>query len=348
MKKILLLVIGLISIVSTSCKKTPTAEFYYYLENHYAWVGGEYKTDYVTVRTTNYSSNAYEYMWELKKLPYGSETLNYEKNPIFICSESGDYELTLRVYNRSMDEDKKTVQFSISIGDSENPDDPVDPSLPPTASFSINSSNGSYAPSVINCNNTSTNATHYQWTLTRPDNTSTTSTNKNPSFLCQLSGTYTLQLIAYNANNQSSVYTTTFSLTTPNNYTITWLRLENIPMLDGNNASWDTGTFTGADPDIFFTITESNGTTILFQSEVRENTAESDFPVTWIPVNQTLSYGNDYLVKFWDHDDLTLDGNDLMASCILASSHLTPGETSFTWSNTNIGVRFVIGLSWSN
>ena len=347
MKKNLLLVIGLLAIVSTSCKKTLTADFDYYLENHYVWQGGEYQTDYVKVSTTNYSSNAYEYMWELKKLPYGPETQNYDYNPVFFCSESGDYELTLRVYNKSMDEDKKTVKFNVAIGDSNNSDDPVDPSLPPTASFSINSSNGLYAPSVINCNNTSTNATHYQWTLTRPDNTSATSTNKNPSFLCQLSGTYTLQLIAYNANNQSSVYTTNFSLTTPSNFTITWLRLENIPMLDGNNASWDTGTFTGADPDIFFTITESNSTTVLYQSEVKNNTAESDFPVTWTPVNQTLPYNSNYTVKFWDHDDLTLDGNDLMASCSLNISYLQPGSPTYTWNTTNIGVRFVIGLSWN-
>ena len=345
-KRILLLAIGLLAIVSTSCKKIPTADFDYNLENHYAWVDGEYKTDYVTVHTTNYSGNADEYWWTFKKLPYGPERLSNEKNPSFTCNESGDYTLSLEVYSKSKDKDKRTVQFSISVGDSVNPDIPVDPSLPPTASFSINSSNGAYTPSVISCTNTSTNATHYQWTLTRPDTTIITSTDNNPSFLCQLWGIYTLQLIAYNANDQSSVYTMDFTLNAPSYFTITWLRLESIPMIDSNNASWDT-TYTDADPDIFFTITESNGTTILYQSEVKNNTAAEDFPVTWTPVNQTLSYYTDYIVKFWDQDDLTLDGNDLMASCLLSSAQMNQGDT-FTWSNTNIGVRFVIGLHWSN
>ena len=236
--------------------------------------------------------------------------------------------------------------FHIDI-DAENPDDPsVDPALPPTASFNISSSNGSYAPSIISCTNTSTNATHYAWTLTKPDYTSTTSTNKNPSFNCTQSGSYTLQLIAYNANNQSDVYTRNFTLTTTSSFTITWLRLVSIPMVDGNNQTWDIELSNGVDPDIFFTILGSNSTTELYHSEMKTNTSTSDLPVTWTPVNQTLPYNNDYVVKFWDADDLTLDGNDLMASCPLSSSHLTPGTTYFTWNNNDIGVRFVIGLTW--
>ena len=350
MKRQLLLAIGLLAILFSSCKKEPTADFDYYLENHYTWQDGEYVTDYVTVYTENHSINATEYSWEFFKPPYGIGGLIYnEKNPSFVCSESGDYTLSLTVYNKSYsDRDKKTVQFHISLGGTEDPSGPVTPSAPPTANFNINSSNGNYAPSTINCNNTSVNATHYQWTLTRPDNTSATSTNKNPSFLCSLSGTYTLRLVAYNNENESDAREQQFTLTTPSNFTITWLRLENIPMLDGNNASWDTGTFTGADPDIFFTLLASNSSSVIYQSAVKSETAASDLPVTWTPVNQTLSYDTDYVVKFWDADDLTLDGNDLMASCLLSASRLTPGENSYTWSNTNMGVRFVIGLSWSN
>lgn len=349
MKRKLLLAIGLLAILFSSCKKEPTADFDYYLENHYTWQDGEYVTDYVTVYTENHSINANEYSWEFFKPPYGiGGTIYNEKNPSFVCSKSGDYTLSLTVSNKSLDTDTKTVQFHISLGGSENPSDPNTPSGPPTANFNINSSNGIYAPSVVSCNNTSINATHYQWTLTLPDNTSATSTNKNPSFLCSLSGTYTIRLVAYNANNESHACEQQFTLATPSNFTITWLRLETIPMIDGNNASWDTGTFTGADPDIFFTITEDNSTTVLYQSDVKNETAASDFPVTWSPVNQILSYNNNYVVKFWDHDDLTLDGNDLMASCLLNMSHIEPGSSSYTWNNNNMGVRFVIGLSWSN
>ena len=349
MKKTILL-LGLVAVLFSSCRKEPVAAFDYTLTNHYVWQEGVgFKTDYVTISTQNYSSNAYDFEWEfISPDSHGFNLISYEFNPIFTCNKTGDCSLKLTVYNRKGDKSTAVKDFHIDI-DAENPEDPdnpVDPALPPTASFNISSSNGSYAPSTISCTNTSTNATHYKWTHTKPDYTSTTSTNKNPSFNCTQSGSYTLQLIAYNANNQSDVYTRNFTLTSPTSFTITWLRLENIPMLDGNNASWDTGTFTGADPDIFFTLTESGGTAVLYQSGVKDNTAESDLPVTWTPVNQTLTFGNNYVVKFWDHDDLTLDGNDLMASCSLPSSQLTPGSTSFTWNNNNIGVRFVIGLSW--
>lgn len=346
MRKTILL-LGLVAVLFSSCRKEPVAAFDYYLDKHLTWQDGGYKTDYVTVYTYNYSSNAYDYVWELISPNSPSQPVFfYESNPVFVCHETGDYSLKLSAYNRKGGVSTAVKVFHIDI-DAENPDDPsVDPALPPTASFNISSSNGSYAPSIISCINTSTNATHYAWTLTKPDYTSTTSTNKNPSFNCTQSGSYTLQLIAYNANNQSDVYTRNFTLTTTSSFTITWLRLENIPMVDGNNQTWDIELSNGVDPDIFFTILGSNSTTELYHSEMKTNTSASDLPVTWTPVNQTLPYNNDYVVKFWDADDLTLDGNDLMASCPLSSSHLTPGTTYFTWNNNDIGVRFVIGLTW--
>ena len=346
MRKTILL-LGLVAVLFSSCRKEPVAAFDYYLDKHLTWQDGGYKTDYVTVYTYNYSSNAYDYVWELISPNSPSQPVFfYESSPVFVCHETGDYSLKLSAHNRKGGVSTAVKVFHIDI-DAENPDDPsVDPALPPTASFNISSSNGSYAPSIISCTNTSTNATHYAWTLTKPDYTSTTSTNKNPSFNCTQSGSYTLQLIAYNANNQSDVYTRNFTLTTTSSFTITWLRLENIPMVDGNNQTWDIELSNGVDPDIFFTILGSNSTTELYHSEMKTNTSASDLPVTWTPVNQTLPYNNDYVVKFWDADDLTLDGNDLMASCPLSSSHLTPGTTYFTWNNNDIGVRFVIGLTW--
>ena len=346
MRKTILL-LGLVAVLFSSCRKEPVAAFDYYLDKHLTWQDGGYKTDYVTVYTYNYSSNAYDYVWELISPNSPSQPVFfYESNPVFVCHETGDYSLKLSAYNRKGGVSTAVKVFHIDI-DAENPDDPsVDPALPPTASFNISSSNGSYAPSIISCTNTSTNATHYAWTLTKPDYTSTTSTNKNPSFNCTQSGSYTLQLIAYNANNQSDVYTRNFTLTTTSSFTITWLRLENIPMVDGNNQTWDIELSNGVDHDIFFTILGSNSTTELYHSEMKTNTSASDLPVTWTPVNQTLPYNNDYVVKFWDADDLTLDGNDLMASCPLSSSHLTPGTTYITWNNNDMGVRFDIGLTW--
>lgn len=341
MRKTLFLFFSILALLLSSCKKEslPVAQFDYILSNHYVYPGGDQKVDYVTVKTNNYSYEATSYLWILTA-PDGSKISSSVKSPFFVCDVTGNYELKLTAYND--DGENSCVQtFYIFIdynGDSDTP------SNPPTASFNINSSNGIYAPSTIECNNTSVNATRYQWTLTRPDNTSTTSTYRNPSFRCTQSGTYTVQLIAYNAKGQSSTSSTTFSLTTPSTFKITYLRLEDIPMIDGNHASWDTGLFSGADPDIFFKILNSSSTT-LYTSGYFNNVGEEDLPITWQTVNKTLTYNGKYYIRFYDYDD-DLDGNEQMAGCILNTTDMTPGSSSFTWSNTNSGVRFVIGLTW--
>lgn len=231
-----------------------------------------------------------------------------------------------------------------SSGESGNVTPPNNPVASPTASFNINSSNGNYAPTTIQCNNTSTNAVTYKWTLTKPDYTSVTSTLKNPSFTCSQTGTYTLELIAYNSNNVSSTNTQTITLVTPSTYTITYLKLQQIPMLASDNSSWDTGFFDGADPDIFFTILDSNGT-ILYTSSTKSNTSETSLPVTWNGVNLTLDYSSNYTIRFYDSDD-GIDDNDLMAGCNFISSYLTPGNNSYTWTGQTNGTKFTVGLRW--
>lgn len=221
----------------------------------------------------------------------------------------------------------------------------IDPVGNPTASFSINSSNGYYAPTTIYCNNTSTNATRCVWTLTKPDYTSTTSTNREPSFTCTQAGTYTLTLTVYNADDISSTTERSFTLAMPSSVKITYLKLQQIPMLDSDNSSWDTGLLGGADPDIFFTILTSSNN-LLYTSGVRNDITSNEFPITWNNVNTTLDFGSNYYVKFWDQDG-GLDDDDLMSSCIFNTSYITPGTTTYVWEAANGTVKFTVGLEWN-
>lgn len=346
MKKIIILFMAILPFVATSCKKETIADFTYDIS---------FNDDgtIATVRTQNLSVNADSYEWTLYKLVdtwglgvydshfYDSST---EHDPIFNINESGSYKLELETSN-SKNTSTQEKSFTISLSSGGNGGGtPSNPTGTPTASFTISSSNGNYVPTTISCNNTSTNAVSYQWTLTKPDYTTSTSSSTNPSFTCNQAGNYTLKLIAYNANNASSTAQRSFTLEepTPSNVTISYLKLEKIPMLDNDNSSWDTGLLGGADPDIYFTIVNSSSTTI-YTSATKENVASDDFPVTWYSVNKVLDYGSTYYIKFYDEDG---DSDDLMKSCIFETDYLTPGNNSYTWTASNGTVKFTVGLTW--
>ena len=205
--------------------------------------------------------------------------------------------------------------------------------------------------------NLSLYAVSYMWELEGPNGDLLTSYSESPVFKCYQTGDYELRLYAYSKNGDYKVEGKHIYISpsggggggvdpyTPTNFTITWLRLENIPMLDENNGSWDTGLFGGGDPDIYFKIYNSNNQVVYTSSSV-EDVSASDLPQTWTGVNTTLSYSaSQHYIKFYDKDG-DLDSDDLMVNCILNPSYLTYGTSSFTWVATDNSVRFVIGLSW--
>ena len=316
--------------LATSCKKKVVADFGYYI---YTTENG------AKIVTENRSSNADYYLWNLMGAS-GFFDSN-EKEPSFSISKSGDYTLQLYAENSKYN-DYKEVRFSVTL----NGDGGGGSYANPVASFNLTSNNCSYAPATITCVNTSTNAVSYHWTLTRPDYTTSTSSSTNPSFTCNQTGNYTIKLTAYNANNVSATSTKTFTLSAPTSVTITYLSLYKIPMLDSDNSSWDTGTFGGADPDIFFKIVNSSNS-VLYTSATKENVTSADLPVSWYSINTTLNFGTDYYIKFYDEDG-SLDPNDLMANCIFNNSYLTPGNSSYTWESTDGTIKFTVGLSWSS
>ena len=236
----------------------------------------------------------------------------------------------------------------------------------PKARFDYSILSGSYE-ATVKMANYSENADSYEWTLTRPDGSKETSTSYAPSFLCWQVGTYHVTLYASNRYGMDRA-TQSFYINfygggnggggngggnggggsqTALAYTITWLRLEKIPMVDEaeGNVSWDTGLEGGGDPDIFFKIQNSTNTTTYYTSPVKSNVSESDFPVTWYNVNTTLEMGTEYRIRFLDEDSFT--GHDDMANCIWQQAGcFSPGATSFTWYNTERGIKFTVGLSW--
>ena len=204
--------------------------------------------------------------------------------------------------------------------------------------------------------NYSLEADSYEWMMYCPDGSVKTSYSFEPSFKCYQVGTYKITLKA--KNKYGTDYTSkNFNIysngggggndnPTASAYTITWLRLEKIRMLDTDNSSWDTGLFGGADPDIKFQIQNSTNTTTFYASPVKNDVSSSDFPVTWYNVNTTLEMGVEYRIRFLDEDS-GIDDDDIMANCVWKQvGYFSPGSSSYTWCSTDGTIKFTVGLSW--
>lgn len=232
----------------------------------------------------------------------------------------------------------------------------------PKAYFDYRIESGPYY-ATCRVSNYSVNADSYEWTLTRPNGTCDNSNSVEPSFRCYDVGTYNITVYASNQYGMDRS-TTSFNIYHIGNgndnggdngddnnptavaYTIKWLRLEKIPMLDANNGSWDTGLFGGGDPDIKFNIQNSTNTTTYYTSPTKTDVTSSALPVTWYDVNATLELGKEYRVQFLDEDEV-LDPDDVMANCIWRQNgYFSPGMTTYTWTNVDGSVKFTVGLSW--
>ncbi len=330
MKKFAFVVVCLIAV---SCHhEKPVADFSYRVS-----------PDFRVVYCENLSTNADKYQWTITFPDGRTEKVSTPNmTPMFRLHTdgvvaAGEYRLSLAASSK-YGYSEKVETFTIDPGSQNAPD----------AYFTVSSSNGDRVPTTLTCTNNSTNATHYSWTLTRPNGSTTTSTMKNPSFSCTVAGNYTIKLTAYNSMNESDSYSKTIKLEQApsyQSYTITWLRLEKIPMLCDDGSSWDTGLFGGSYPDIYFKIQNSSNTQTYFTSPVKEDVQQSDLPIAWYSVNTTLDIGTEYKIAFYDKDG-ALDPDDIMANCIWESNP-TSGVSSMFWESYSGDIRFVVGLEWS-
>ncbi len=143
-------------------------------------------------------------------------------------------------------------------------------------------------------------------------------------------------LHAYSKNGKKSSHKTKYvTVSKPSSYTITYLELQQIRL-----SSWDTGVSSGIEPDIYFKITETNGSE-LYTSATKYNVGE--LPVKW-QVNTTLDSKSTYSIEFYDYDEL--DSDDNMANCIFESSYMSFGSSSYTWVASIGSIKFTVGLDW--
>lgn len=192
---------------------------------------------------------------------------------------------------------------------------------------------------AIYCNNTSTNATSYVWEL----NDDYYSSEKNPVIYIYEAGTYNLRLTAYNGNNSNYTYKVITVKPAPTGYEITSLKLTKIPMLDGNNASWDTGIFGGGEPDIFFKIMDYDKVQTFCTGQRVDDV--SSLPISWTITNTQLEIGTKYIIQFLDYDD-GIDPHDIMANCVWEVKASQEGQTTINWNAQSGTISFVVGIKW--
>ncbi len=343
LRPFLSIVVTLIAIVATGCKKDPVGN------------GGDngdtdnpsgnkpvaaftYRThiyeDYMELDCTNTSTGADSYVWTLDGPDSDDNQESTDKDVFFILDTEGEYVLTLTAKNQyGNDQTTQTISY--------NPDYVV-------ADFSYTTANVEQGSNIyyrIQLINNSENATSYKWkfyyynshigTFSGFD----TSSERNP-YIQFYGGVYVkIELIA--SNNFSTDTKTIVIHPEPTEYVITRLKLNNIPATDGGSA-WDTGFETPAAPDIFFVV--KDGENVIYKSPHHDNIASSDLPTQWDDLDITLTYGKQYFVDFYDYDELTSD--DIMASCILQMPESYVGQGYYLWSNSSINTSFELYIKW--
>ena len=214
----------------------------------------------------------------------------------------------------------------------------IDSNRKPIASFTYSTQQitGGLA---IKCNNTSSYATSYEWFCN-----GSTSYQTNPTFYVYSAGTYRLELTATNQYGSDYTYKTITVTAAPTGYEITSLKLTKIPMLDGNNASWDTGIFGGGEPDIFFRIMDEDKEVTYYTSSYY--TDVSSFPISWTLQNPPqMEIGTKYIIRFLDYDD-GIDSHDIMINCVWQVNASQAGQTTINWNGQTGTISFVAGIKW--
>lgn len=213
----------------------------------------------------------------------------------------------------------------------------VDDNHKPIASFTYTTEQitGGLA---IKCHNSSSYATRYEWEFNNEYSYQT-----NPTFYVYAPGTYYLELTAINDYGSDRTYKTVVVKYNPIGYEITSLKLTKIPMLDSDNSSWDTGIFSGADPDIFFKIMDYDKVNTFYTSQCINNV--SSLPVSWTNTNTQLEIGTQYIIRFLDQDD-GIDSDDIMANCVWEIKASQEGQTTINWNAQSGTISFVAGIRW--
>ncbi len=145
-------------------------------------------TNLLTANFNNTSSNSTSYAWN-----FGDGNTSNSANPSHTYDEDGTYTVTLTTTNNC---GAVTATQTVTVASM------------PTAGFSANTTSGCAPFMAQFTNESSENATSFQWSF--PGGTPASSTAENPSVTYSEAGTYTVTLTVSNAAGSNSVTQTNF------------------------------------------------------------------------------------------------------------------------------------------
>ncbi len=145
-------------------------------------------TNNATATFTNTSTNATSYNWD-----FGDGQSSTSSDPVHTYAEDGTYTVTLSATNNC---GTVTTTQTVTIV------------TPPTAGFSSNVTSGCAPLTVQFSNESSENATGFEWEF--PGGTPATSTAENPTVTYSTAGSYTVTLTVTNAAGQNTTTETNY------------------------------------------------------------------------------------------------------------------------------------------
>lgn len=207
----------------------------------------------------------------------------------------------------------------------------------PIADFNITQI-GNYAPSAVNFNDNSSNATNYFWNFGDGE----TSTEIYPKHIFKNGGSYNVTLRVTNTTGESTITRTVVISSAPTKLKITNLVLIAYPLTTPSGGGWDSG----SGPDIYPEITYSTGKAI-YSSIRKEDVVISQLPLTY-PVNfifTDLTYRNQ--IDFYDYDPI--GSNEWMGGYYFTVSNCIPTDGSKYPTSLNFtggSVEFTANMEW--
>ncbi len=263
------------------------------------------------IQLVNNSSNATSYNWSSTGGGFSSSTA---ANPTVTFPTSGTYTVTLTATG-SGGSSTSSQTFTIVAQ--------------PTSQFSASSTNVTLPNATVNFTNQSNGATSYLWDF----GDGNTSTAVNPSHTYTSSGTYTVSLIASNANCQGSSYTSTIvvsnvnsptsSFTTQSN-TTTYCAGETIQLV--NNSSNATSYSWSANGGVLSSSTATNPT-VIFQNS-------GTYSVTLVAVGSGGSHSSSqtFTILTQPISHFTVVSNSLtLPNATAYFTNQSSGATSYLW-----------------
>lgn len=202
--------------------------------------------------------------------------------------------------------------------------------------------NGFVAPSQIQFNNQSTNATSYTWDF----GDGTTSAATNPVHQYNSGGNYIVKLIAFNENGSA---TAQYVFNIQNAYTsckVKGILLDSISFLNISGQPWDSA----SGPDLKFKILYHNTSTVLTTSNLFADVIPSQLPLTFEinPDYQFPAFNQEYDVLLYDDDapqaDQLVNGYFLKLSDAATVSYHYPDTMLLFQQGSSIKFRLL--LEW--